>query len=450
MERYEKGNMTAGNPMKIILVFSIPIFIGCIFQQLYNAVDTAVVGHVLGDDSLAAVGATSEIYNFIIGFASGLTNGFAIIIGQFFGTGEQRSIKKAVTMTYILTVVISLALTILSLVFLHPLLKLLQTPAEIFEEAARYIFIILLFSAVTIFYNMLAAMLRAVGNSKIPLLALICSSIINIFLDILFVKVLALGIAGAAYATVIAQAVSALICLSYISRHYQILQFRKQDFTFDLNLLKNLISTGLSMGFMIGFVTLSSLALQSSINALGPKTIAAHTAARRIRHIFVQPLDSLGIATATFVSQNYGAQKHTRVLTGIRKSLLLSFMWSGISCLIIWTSSRFMVTALSGTTDAFIIKTAVQYLKINISCFFVLSVLLVLRNGLQGMGHKAVPVAASIMELLIKLATVFFIAPRLGYLGISLAEPVIWLVGAVMVFADLFFTKQNLIKEESI
>ncbi len=442
----KNGNMTTGNPLKIIFLFSLPIFIGCIFQQLYNVVDTAVVGHVLGDNSLAAIGATAAIYNLVIGFANGLTNGFAVIIARMFGADDLKGVQKTVSLTYVLTLIISAILTFISLIGINPLLTFLNTPNEIFEEASLYLHIIMIFSIITMLYNMFSGMLRAIGNSTVPLIALISSTIINIILDVIFVHDLSMGIAGAAYATAIAQAVSVIVCLTYILRKCELLKFKFKSLAFDRSLLGDLISTGLSMGLMLGIVSIGSVALQSAVNSFGSKTITAHTTARKIGDIFMLPLGAISTAASTFASQNFGAKKCDRVTKGIKQSLLISFIWSAISCLIVFVGGKVMIKALTGTSDTVIITTALQYVTINVPFFFALSILLVLRSSLQGIGRKLVPVSASVVELIAKFAAVKIFAPALGYFGVCILEPIIWAICTLMVLFDFLWTvkKQRL------
>lgn len=444
MNAIQKGNMTVGNPLKIILLFSVPILVGNIFQQMYNVVDTAVIGHVLGDNSLAAIGATSSIYTLVIGFANGLTNGFSVVIAQIFGAADEARIRKAVSLTFVLTAILSVFLTAVSLVGIDPLLAFLNTPEEIFQEASTYLRIIMLFCVVTLFYNMLAGMLRAIGNSMVPLLALICSTIINIILDIVFVQYLSMGIAGAAYATVIAQAVSVVVCLFYISNACDLLKFKISFLVFDRLLIGNLLGTGFSMGLMLGVVFIGSVALQSAVNSFGAQTITAHIAARKIDEFLMLPLSTISTTAATFSGQNYGANRMDRVSKGIQRSLLICFVWSALACMIAFAAGKWIVMALTGTSNAEIIKTAVQYIRINSPFFFPLSVLLILRNSLQGIGRKVVPICAAVVELAAKFIGVKLIAPALGYLGVCILEPIIWVIGAIMVALNYWHVSKTM------
>ncbi len=431
-------NMTEGNILKNLIYFAIPVLIGNIFQQLYNVADTAIIGNILGDNAFAAVGAAAPVYGLMIGFAGGLTNGFAVIIARYFGADDRRRMTKAVGLTYILSAAIAVILTLTSMIAVHPLMRFLKTPENIIGSAENYIKIIMLFSVVTIAYNMLAGMMRAVGNSMAPLYFLVISTLINIVLDLMFVKFFKMGVSGAAYATVISQAVSAVLCFIYALKNCPFLIFSKKEQIYDKKLLLDLITTGLSMGLMYAIVSIGSVILQGAVNSFGTATIAAHTAARKIDDIFMLPLGTLSLASSTFASQNYGAGKMDRVRKGIRYSIMIACCWSIFSMIVCIFLRRPLIRALTGTADKTIISTASKYIIWNISFFVILSFLLVLRSSLQGLGRRIVPICGSIVELILKILTASVFARRLGYFGICISEPVIWIFCAAIVCTDYF------------
>lgn len=434
-----KGNMTLGNPLKAILYFSIPIIIGSLFQQLYNVVDTAVIGYVLGDNSLAALSSTTSIYTLIINFASGLTSGFSVIISQLFGAGNQSRMRRAVSLTYALTLIISIVLTVVCMIGINPLLKLLNTPTEIFAEASEYLRIILLFLVVTTLYNALASILRSVGNSKVPLIALIIATIINIILDILFVKYFSMGVAGAAYATVIAQAFSCIYCFVYIHRKSSHLRFAFSELTLDLPMIRDLLNAGFSMALMLVVVAVGSVILQGGVNSFGPQIITAHNTARKIDTLLSIPIGSISTASATFAGQNYGAGRMDRVKAGMGITAGISAVWCVISTTCAFAFGGTLVTLLTGTSDALIVETAVLYMRINVPFTLALGVLLSIRSCLQGIGRTLVPILASVFEFAAKVIGVQFVIPALGYVGICILEPVIWVVGAILVAINFFW-----------
>ncbi len=428
--------MTEGSILKNLIWFAVPILIGNIFQQLYNVADTAIIGNLLGDNALAAVGASAPIYNLIVGFAGGLTNGFAVIIARHFGANDMQRLKKAVAMTYVLSAAIAVVLTITSLAVLHPLMAALKTPSDIIADTESYMGIILMFSAITIAYNMLAGMMRAVGNTKAPLYFLMISVFVNIGLDFLFVKGFEMGVAGAAYATVISQTVSVVLCFIYAVKRCRFLIFDRTCFEMNRPMLADLSLTGLSMGLMYAIVSVGSVILQGAVNSFGTSTITAHTAARKIDDIFMLTLGTIAMASSTFASQNYGAGRIDRVKKGIKYSFFLAFGWSAFSVLCAVLFRVPLISALTGTSDETVIDTASQYIIINISFFFVLGILLVLRSSLQGVGRKLVPVCGSGIELIMKVVGAMVFAPQLGYFGICILEPIIWTICAVIVLID--------------
>lgn len=429
-------NMTQGSILKTLILFAVPVLIGNIFQQLYNVADTAIIGNILGDNALASVGAAAPVYNLLISFANGLTNGFAVVVARHFGAGDEKRMAKAVSLTYVLSAIIAAVVTAGGLLALHPLMKALKTPSDIIGGTESYMRIIVMFSVMTIAYNMLSGILRAIGNSRVPLYFLIVSTFINIGLDFLFVKGFSMGIKGAAYATVISQGISVVLCVVYIIKKCRPLVIRRSGLVFDKPMLGDLLGTGISMGLMFAIVMVGSVILQSAVNSFGTSTVTAHSAGRKIDEIFMLPLSTLAMTGSTFTSQNYGAGKLDRVRQGIRYELILSAGWSVFSFVVCLLLRRPMVQALTGTSDAEIVSTASRYIIWNVSFFLVLCVLLVLRSSLQGIGRKIVPVSASVVEFLLKIVTVKVLAPKLGYFGVCITEPIIWCACALIVVVD--------------
>ena len=443
-------SLTEGNILQSIVIFAIPILIGNIFQQLYNVADTAIIGNVLGDQALAAVGATSALYSLVIGFANGITNGFSVVLARVFGEKDEEKLKQTAALIYILTVIISIVLTLASVISLHSILVMLKTPQNILPKTESYLRIILTFAIITMLYNMFSGILRAIGDSKTPLYFLLLSSALNVGLDFLFVKGLSRGIRGAAEATVIAQIVSVTLCIVYIWKKCPVLKFSGRYLKWDKELVQELLLTGFSMGLMLVVVSIGSVALQSAVNSLGEQTIAAHTAARKIDDIFMMPLGTLSTAAATFASQNFGAGKYDRIHKGIKAAVLIAIGWSACAILIVFAIGKYMVKWLTGTSDAEIISNALMYMKINIVFFLVLSVLLVLRSSLQGVGRKVVPVLGSGIELILKFGAVNIITNQLGYFGVCILEPIIWGICAIMVLIDFVVYQKTYKKVQAV
>lgn len=424
-------DMTEGKPVKLILKFAIPLFIGMLFQQVYNITDTMIVGYGLGENAVAAVGATSALYSVLINFANGLNSGYGIIISRAFGGKDWKKLRQGFAAMVILDVGITLVLTLVSLILLKPLLFWLDTPTEIFGQAYQYIAIILAGMITTIAYNMGAGFLRAVGNSRIPLYFLIVSCGLNIIMDLLFVLAFRMGVKGAAIATVIAQAISAWLCLSYIAKKYREFLPQKGEWKLSPALTGEMLSTGLSMGLMLSVFSIGSVFLQKAVNLLDEAIITAHTASRKVYELLMMPLATLSSANATFVGQNYGAKKHDRIYKALRQVMGMELLWSAVSVLVAWLMGGFLVQILIGTKDSFIIDNAVLNLRVCTLFFFPLGTLLVLRNTMQPMGYKISPVISSGIELGFKAVFSYAVVPQMGYLGVVITEPVIWVVCAI-------------------
>ncbi len=438
--------LTSGNPAKIMLAFAVPIVIGSLFQQLYSMIDTVIVGRTIGVDAIAALGSTSYISNLIIGFMSGLTNGFSIVTARHFGAGDYVKMRRSVAGTIILGLGISFVFTIISLIFLRPFLRILSTPDEIFETAYSYIFIILAFMTAAMLYNMSAGILRAVGDSLTPLVFLIISSFMNIGLDLFFIIKMGMGVEGAAYATVISQAFSFVLCLVYILKRFSYLVPKAEEFRVTAAEIGELMSMGLSLALMFSIVEIGSLILQRAINTFGTETIAAHTAARKISSILMLPYSAFGSACATYCSQNIGAGRPERVGRGIKSAVIICWIWSAIAVIAGYLAAPFIIKWIAGTDEQFIIDLASQYMRVNTPFYFVLAVLIVMRSSLQGLGRKTIPVASSIIEMIGKTLVAFIAAPALGYFGVMISEPAVWFFMTVLLVAG-YASDEKLVAE---
>ena len=439
-------DMTQGSALSNILVFAIPLFISNFFQQCYNIGDTMIASHNLGQSALAAIGLTGSITGLVIGFANGINSGYGIPLARAFGSKNEEQMKSVVAWTLILNLGISVLITIGTLLFADPLLHLIQTPEDVFSESRTYLTVVMGGMATALFYNMGSGLLRAVGNSKTPLYFLIFSCSLNLLLDLLSVTVFHFGVAGIAGATVMAQLVSSILCFLYLYRNFRFLIPSRRHFSYNKRLVSDLVSTGFSMGLMNSIFSIGSVILQGSINTLGTTIIAAHTAARRIVMIGNMPLSSIASANATFVSQNFGAGRIDRIREGIKKSSMISLIWSLLFLVMILTLANPLIRALAGTDDPVIMSNAMMNLHINMIFFFPLGILLIIRMTLQGINHKTIPLISSTMELIIKVLASFVFVPLWGYVGASIAEPFSWLV--CMLF--LLFSYIRILKKERI
>lgn len=421
-------DLTKGNPLILILQFAIPIGIGNVFQLFYSLADTRIIGSYLGETSLAAVGSTNSLNSMIIGFLMGMTNGFAIIVARRFGAKDEDELKNKVAVTFILGILTSIILTFFSVFFLKDILSLLNTPDNLIGDATDYFRIILLGMTAAMLYNVSSAILRSIGDTLTPLCFLIGSTICNIVLDLLFIRIFQAGVKGAAMATVISQILSFLSCMIYMWIKYPILRLRKRDFHLTIKAVKEMYSIGFSMGLMICFINIGSVALQTRINTFGDNIIVAHTAARKLSDFFMLPFTVLASAMATYCGQNLGAGEIKRIKQGIRSGLFLAFLWCGIVILITYTIVPYLIYLITGSQTKEIIDTASLYLRVDTLLYVITAVIIIIRNAMQGIGDSITPIISSGIELLTKLAVAIILTPKLGYWAIILAEPISWIL----------------------
>lgn len=419
--------LTEGTPWKQILLFSIPIFLGNVFQLLYSLVDTKIVGSTLGTEALAAVGSVSTLHTLMTGFLNGLTLGFSLITAMCFGAKNRKRLKKTFAAAISLGVLTTLALVLMLMIFLYPVLNLLHVPQAQFEMAYAYISVLIVGLFATLFYNLCANTLRAIGDALTPLIFLIVATVSNIGLDYLFILGFQMGVQGAAYATVLAQLLSVGLCLIRIFRKFPILHIQKEDFRFDRELMAEMYKSGLSMGLMSCLVGIGTILLQSAINILGTTVIVAHTAARKVFELVSLPNSVLGSAMATYCGQNYGARRFDRIRQGIRASLIIAAVWAVVVFLICHTIEGKLIQFVASTTNPDVIYWGSTYLKVDMSFIVICGVIVILRNSMQGFGDRVIPVFSSCIELAGKIIFAFVFAPMFAYWGIIWAEPMVWI-----------------------
>ena len=432
--------LTEGTPWKQILLFSIPIFWGNIFQLLYSLVDTKIVGSTLGTEALAAVGSVSTLHTLMTGFLNGLTLGFSLITAMCFGADNMKRLKKSFAMTIGLGVLTTTVLVVALMFVLQPLLHLLNVPEEQFAMSYAYISVLIVGLFATVLYNLCANTLRAIGDSLTPLLFLILATVSNIGLDYLFILEFHMGVQGAAYATVLAQLISVVLCFVRIFRKFPILHLQKSDFRPEKGLIVEMYKSGLSMVLMSCLVSIGTIMLQSAINTFGTTVIVAHTAARKVFEIMSLPMSVLGSAMATYCGQNYGAKRFDRIRQGIRASLLIAAIWSVAVFIICHTVEGALIRFVASTTDAEVIYWGSMYLKVDMSFIIVCGVIVILRNSMQGFGDRVIPVFSSCIELAGKIIFAFVFAPVFAYWGIIWAEPVVWIAMVIPLIVKVVHT----------
>ena len=436
--------MTFGSPLKLILNFSLPILFGNLFQQLYTMIDTAIVGRFIGVNALAAVGSTGSLTFLIVDFALGLTAGFAVPVAQTFGAGDHKKMRHYVAMCIVLCTFLTILLTFGSVLLTRPLLELLHTPEDIIQDAYNYLVIIFAGLGATIFYNMIAGILRSIGDSKTPLYFLIVSSIINIILDLVFIINFNSGVAGAAYATIIAQGISGLLCLYVAAKHFKILHLTREDFKYDLQSIFKLMGIGLPMALQYSITAVGCMVLQSAVNSLGSIAVAAFTAASKVEQLAMQPFKTLGMTMVTYTGQNLGAGKPQRIKQGVRSGMLLCLVCAIISGfgLYYYGEALCKLFVPSSNESAAVIADAKLYLNTVILYFIPLGSIFIYRNSLQGMGEGLITMLAGIIELISRSLVALLLAASLGYTAICYASPAAW-VSAGLFLVIIYLLKIN-------
>ncbi len=430
-------DLTQGKPLKLILQFALPIMLGNIFQLFYSLADTRIVGSYLGEQALAAVGVTSSLNSMIVGFLIGLTNGFAIITARGFGAKDEAHIRRAVAGTFMLGLATSLVLTAASVLFLPGILRLLHTEENLIPLAVRYFRIILFGMTAAMLYNVCAGLLRAIGDTVAPLVFLVISALLNVGLDLLFVRVFAFGVEGAAIATVLSQIIAFAACFCYLWKRYPILRVQRKECRLSPETVKELYTTGLSVGLMGCLVNIGSVALQGAINGFGEHTIVAHTAARKITELFMLPFAVFGTTMATFSGQNMGAGRPDRIKKGLIQAILLVWGWCLLMLLIAYLAAPWLVRAVTATKETDIIETAGLYLRVNTLFYAVPTVICLARNTMQGMGDSITPLVSSGVELVGKVLIAVVFSNYFGYMAVIWSEPVIWILMVIPLLVQL-------------
>lgn len=431
-------DMTNGNSLKLIISFCIPMIIGNLLQQLYNMVDAIIVGKCIDLNALAAVGATGSVCFLVIGFATGICSGFCILVSQEYGANDYDKMRKYVANSCWLCIIIAAVLTVLTLSLTRPLLELMKTPDDIIQQADEYLFMIFAGLAVTIFYNLLASILRALGDSRSPLIFLGIASVINIILDYVFIKFCNMGVSGAGLATVIAQGISTVLCFIYMRKKFDILAFDKGELAFDIKDSGKLMSIGLPMALQYSITAIGSITLQTAINNLGTVYVAAVTAAQKIQMIVQGPMECLGTAMATYCGQNRGARKYERITRGLRQSMIVSVIYCIFACVVLIAFGKYISLLFIDKNDTEVISYAMYYIKINSIAFPLLGVLFIIRNSLQGLGYSLLPMMAGFTELIARVGVVVLLVGTYGYTGVCIASPVAWLMADILLFIVAF------------
>ena len=425
-------DMTKGNPMKLIVGFALPLLCGFLFQQFYNLVDTVIVGRFLGVDELAGVGATGSVNFLVIGFCMGVCNGFSIPVAHKFGAGDYKGMRKYVANCAWLGIAFSVVLTLVTVVLCRQILELMRTPDDIIDFSYQYIVIIFAAIPFTFLYNIVSGVIRALGDSRTPVIFLVISSIVNIGLDLFFIIVLKLGVAGAAWATAIAQVVAGVGCLWYMIKKFDILHIQKDEWAVNAHMMGSLCAMGVPMGLQYSITAIGSVILQTATNTLGSSAVAAVTAAGKVCNFLACPYDAMGSTMATYGGQNVGAGKLERLDKGLASCVLLGAVYAVIAVLIAVLDGASLAQLFVDGSEQEIIHQVRQFLIWNTAFYFPLALVNIVRFLIQGMGFASFAILAGVLEMVARSLAGFVLVPMIGFTGVCLGSPSAW------IFADAF------------
>lgn len=432
MAKNATREMTSGSPVKLILSFAVPLLLGMLFQQFYSMVDTIIVGKSLGVDQLAGVGSTGSINFMIIGFCNGVCSGFAIPIAQSFGAKDYKRLRKFVANAAWLSIAFAAVMTVVVCVLCRQILFWMDTPENIFEYAYSYIFIIFLGIPATYLYNLLSGIIRSLGDSRTPVIFLVISAMLNIIFDLLAILVLHMGVAGAAWATVLSQLISGILCFLYMRKQYDILRFEKDEINFEGRQAIILCNMGIPMGLQYSITAIGSVILQTAVNSLGSQAVAAVTAAGRISGFSCCPFDALGSTMATYAGQNVGAGKLDRVGKGLKSASFIGGIYAIIAFFVLSLFGRQIALLFVSADEIAILDHVKQFLVFNTAFYIPLCLVNTVRFCIQGMGYSRLAILAGVCEMVGRIIASLVLVPLIGFVGICLASPIAWIM------ADLF------------
>lgn len=439
----QQRNMTEGNVLGHILSFAIPMMLSNIFQNLYNLADISIAGHTLGDKGIASIAATAALFSVIHNIAFGFNTGNAIIVARAFGSGDRERTRKAYAMMLELAVVFSLILMGLLFLFLKPLLSLCNVPTELYTDARAYIGIIIGGLVVMMLYNMYASLLRSVGDSRTPLIFLILSSVINVGLDVLFMRVLGFGVRGAALATVLAQGISVMLCIIHVARNYPYLKISVKEFIPDFAMMREMFGMGLSISFANSLYAFGDLAMQRTVNGFGASYITAYAAGTKLTSLSFMPSVALAFAVSTFSAQNSGAGRFDRIGKGIRTAFFCALATNVVTVTVAYLFGPSLVALLTGSIDPTVIENGALQMRIVIPFVFMQNVVMSFRMSIQGMGYKLIPTVATAIELFCRCFSAIVLAGILGFAGVCFGNPMSWVLSGLFVMICFFPLKRK-------
>lgn len=438
------NNMTVGSPTRDILKFALPLIGGYILQQMYLIIDAAIVGRFVSVGALAAVGASASVMFLIMGFCNGACAGFAIPVAQAFGAQDLSAMRQYVANAVRLSVALALVITVTTCALCSPILRMVNTPDDIFADA--YTFLVLQLAAIpfTFAYNLLSSLIRALGNSRQPFYSLIFSSIVNILLDFLFIVIMGLGVEGVGLATMLSQAVSGWMCLTYIRRKMQLLMPKGSERRYDHTKAMRLLVNGLPMGLQFSITAIGSIMLQSANNALGTVYVAAFTASIRIKYLFTCVFENIGVAMATYCGQNIGARKLDRIALGIRSAIKIMLIYFAMTFVLIMPFAEEMMMLFVDRSETAIIDNAALFMRVAAYFYPVLGLLTILRYSIQGLGYSTMSMLSGVMEMLARCGVSLWLVPAIHFLGVCYGDPVAWISADVFLIPCMLWLYRHL------
>ena len=429
-------DMTVGSPMKLVLSFAVPLMFGNLFQQFYSMVDTVIVGRFLGTGPLAAVGSTGSINFLILGFCLGTCAGFAIPVAQTFGSKDFKELKRFVGNIIWLAAAFSLVFTVATVALCRLILQWMNTPADIIDDAYNYIVVIFLGIPTIVLYNVLAGLLRAVGDSRTPVIFLVVASLLNIVLDLLLILVIPLGVAGAAWATVISQGISGLSCLVFIWKKFPLLHISRDDLKPRPQYMVRLLSMGVPMGLQSSITAIGSILLQTSVNGLGSVVVAAVTAANKLHQLFACVFDALSVSMSTYGGQNIGARRGDRIGAGLRAGMIIGSIYSLAALVGILLFGKPLTLLFVDSAEVAIIDQAYQFLVVQAAFYIPLAGVNVIRLLIQGMGYSKLAMFAGVFEMVARAVVALLLVPNFGFMAACFGSPIAWLMAdSFLIFA---------------
>ena len=438
--------LTVGKPLTLILNFTLPLLLGNLLQQTYSLVDAVIVGRFLGIDALASVGASTSVVFLILGFCNGCCGGFGIPVAQKFGARDYAEMRRYVFVSLRLAAVMSIALAVVTSLLCGIILRIMQTPETIFRGAYAYLLVTFIGIPCTFYYNLLACVIRALGDSRTPFCFLLFSTVLNIVLDLVCILLLGWGVAGAGIATVFSQGVSAWLCYRYMMRRFEVLRSTPEERRYNGRLARRLLSIGVPMGLQFSITAIGSIMLQSANNALGTACVAAFTAAMRIKMFFMCPLESLGIAMATYGGQNYGAGKPERVWQGVKASSLLMIVYWAFTFVVLVTSAQSLARLFVSASETEILQDTALFLHVSVSFFPVLGLLCILRYTIQGVGFTKLAMLSGVSEMIARILVSLLAVPAFGYIAVCFGDPTAWICADLFLIPAFWYVYRHLLR----